>query len=71
MVALTAIYATLDYRFRRRVTARMRLKTIAAGAVAAAGVAWLAMPAVSSASTVNSAIPRYQHIIEIMMENTS
>jgi len=49
----------------------MRFKTIAAGAVAAAGVAWLAMPAVSSASTVNSAIPHYQHIIEIMMENTS
>lgn len=49
----------------------MRLKTIAAGAVAAAGVAWLAMPAVSSASTVNSAIPRYQHVFEIMMENTS
>src|SRR5215469_14855174 len=49
----------------------MRLKTVAAGAVAAAGVAWLAMPAVSSASTVNSAIPRYQHVFEIMMENTS
>jgi phosphatidylinositol-3-phosphatase len=49
----------------------MRLRTIAAGAVAAAGVAWLAMPAVSSASTVNSAIPRYQHVFEIMMENTS
>jgi hypothetical protein len=49
----------------------MRLRTIAATAVAAAGVAWLAMPAVSSASTVNSAIPRYQHVFEIMMENTS
>jgi phosphatidylinositol-3-phosphatase len=49
----------------------MRLRTIAATAVAAAGVAWLAIPAASQASTVNSAIPRYQHIVEIMMENTS
>ena len=37
----------------------------------AAGIAWMATPGVSSASTVNSAIPRYQHIVEIMMENTS
>jgi hypothetical protein len=36
-----------------------------------AGVAWLATPGISSASTANSAIPRYQHIVEIMMENTS
>jgi len=36
-----------------------------------AGVAWLATPGMSSASTANSAIPRYQHIVEIMMENTS
>jgi phospholipase C len=49
----------------------MRLRHIAATAVAAAGVAWLAVPAVSHASTTNSAIPRYQHVIEIMMENTS
>src|SRR5215469_7293686 len=63
--------ATTGHRYERRVAARMRLKTVAAAAVAAAGVAWLAMPAVSSASTANSAIPRYQHVIEIMMENTS
>jgi phosphatidylinositol-3-phosphatase len=37
----------------------------------ALAVAWLVTPGVGSASTVNSAIPRYQHIIEIMMENTS
>jgi len=29
------------------------------------------MPSDSTASTTNSAIPRYQHIVEIMMENTS
>src|SRR5215831_10109000 len=49
----------------------MRLKHIAVGAMAVAGVAWFAMPGASSASTTNSAIPRYQHIVEIMMENTS
>ncbi|HSR87082.1 MAG TPA: alkaline phosphatase family protein [Streptosporangiaceae bacterium] len=49
----------------------MRLRHISAGAVALAGVAWLAIPAMSSASTSNSAVPRYQHIVEIMMENTS
>src|SRR6266702_3754327 len=50
----------------------MRLTRIAVGATAAAAaVAWLVTPGVGSASTVNSAIPRYQHIIEIMMENTS
>ena len=48
----------------------MRLKPIAAGAMTAAAVAWMAT-GVSSASTVNSAIPHYQHIVEIMMENTS
>src|SRR6516225_9717137 len=49
----------------------MRLKHIAVGAMAVAGVVWFAMPGASSASTANSAIPRYQHIVEIMMENTS
>src|SRR5258708_16813554 len=49
----------------------MRLTRIAVGAAAAAAVAWMVTPAVSSASTANSAIPHYQHIIEIMMENTS
>src|SRR6266571_9423025 len=49
----------------------MRLTRIAVGATAAAAVAWLVTPGVGSASTVNSAIPRCQHIIEIMMENTS
>src|SRR5258708_29155560 len=49
----------------------MRLTRIAIGATAAAAVAWMVTPAVSSASTANSAIPHYQHIVEIMMENTS
>jgi len=49
----------------------MRLKRMAVGVMTAAGIAWMATPGVSSASTVNSAIPRYQHIVEIMMENTS
>ena len=50
----------------------MRLKRLAIGAVAAAGVAWMATPAVGLASSSrDSAIPRYQHIVEIMMENQS
>jgi phosphatidylinositol-3-phosphatase len=49
----------------------MRLTRIAVGTTAIAAVAWLVSPGVSSASTANSAIPRYQHIVEIMMENTS
>jgi hypothetical protein len=49
----------------------MRLKRIATAAVALAGVAWMATPGLSSATTVNSPIPHYQHIVEIMMENTS
>src|SRR6516165_11302276 len=57
--------------YGRKVGARMRLKHIAVGAMAVAGVVWFAMPGASSASTTNSAIPRYQHIVEIMMENTS
>jgi phosphatidylinositol-3-phosphatase len=51
----------------------MSLRHIAAGAVAVAGLAWLAIPGVSSASSSgsDSGIPHYQHIVEIMMENTS
>src|SRR5690242_3994737 len=50
----------------------MRLNRTATVAVALAGAAWLAVPAVSSADTAPSpTIPRYQHIVEIMMENTS
>lgn len=49
----------------------MKLRQIVAGVVGVAGVAWLATPGISLASNSNSAIPRYQHIVEIMMENTS
>src|SRR5580700_8254513 len=50
----------------------MRLKRLAIGAVAAAGVAWMATPGVGLASSSrDSGIPRYQHIVEIMMENQS
>jgi hypothetical protein len=47
----------------------MKLKRLAVGAVAAAGVAMLATPGVGAASGGNSQIPHYQHIVEIMMEN--
>jgi phosphatidylinositol-3-phosphatase len=49
----------------------MRLTRIAVGATTVAAVAWMVTPAVTSASTAGSAIPHYQHIVEIMMENTS
>ena len=49
----------------------MRLKHLAIGAMALAGVAWFTMPGASSASAANSGIPRFNHIVEIMMENTS
>jgi phospholipase C len=54
----------------------MRWKTIAAGAMMLGGVAWMVTPSVSSASSVHGGnehggFPRYQHIVEIMMENTS
>jgi hypothetical protein len=42
---------------------------IGASSLVLAGIAWMAMPGVSSASSVNSAIPHYQHIVEIIMEN--
>ena len=46
-------------------------KRVALGAIALAAVAWIATTGSSSASTGSSAIPHYQHIVEIMMENTS
>jgi hypothetical protein len=49
----------------------MKLKQIALVAIAVVGVVWVAVPGAGSASNSNSAIPRYQHIVEIMMENTS
>jgi acid phosphatase len=49
----------------------MKRKRFALSAIALAGVAWVAMPGAGWASNVNSAIPRYQHVVEIMMENTS
>jgi hypothetical protein len=50
----------------------VRLKRIAVGAIALTGIAWMATPGVSSASSSeHAAIPRYQHVVEIMMENTS
>src|ERR1035437_10662453 len=49
----------------------MRLKRLAIGAMAVAGVAWMATPGVGSANSGNAGIPRYQHIVEIMMENQS
>ena len=48
----------------------MRFKRTAIGVVAIAGAAWLATPGVGSASSQDT-IPHYQHIVEIMMENTS
>ena len=47
----------------------MRWKLTAAGAMILGSVAWMVTPSVGAASTANP-IPRYQHIIEIMMENT-
>jgi len=49
----------------------MKLKQIALVVFALAGLAWIAMPGAGSAGNVNSAIPHYQHVVEIMMENTS
>ncbi len=48
----------------------MRFKRTAIGVVAIAGAAWMATPGVGSASSQDT-IPHYQHIVEIMMENTS
>ena len=52
----------------------MRFKLIAAGAMTLGGLAWMLAPGVSSAGVdhhQHHGIPRYQHIVEIMMENTS
>ena len=51
----------------------MRLKLFTVGAAALAGIAWMLAPAVSSASAENHSqgIPHYNHVVEIMMENTS
>jgi phosphatidylinositol-3-phosphatase len=50
----------------------MRLKLIAAGAMTLGGIAWMLTPGVSSAGVDHhQGIPRFQHIVEIMMENTS
>jgi phosphatidylinositol-3-phosphatase len=52
----------------------MRLKLLGVSAMVLGGIAWAIAPAVSSASAEHvhgHGIPRYNHIIEIMMENTS
>jgi phospholipase C len=49
----------------------MKLKGLAAGAMALAGTTWVAAPGVGSASNADPAIPHYQRVVEIMMENTS
>ncbi len=52
----------------------MKLKPIVASAVALVGLTAIGLPGVGSASTPTTpqkAIPHYQHIVEIMMENTS
>ena len=52
----------------------MKVTRIALSAIALAGIAWAATPGVSSASAGPAkpkAIKPYDHIIEIMMENTS
>jgi hypothetical protein len=49
----------------------MKLKRIAVGLATLAGVAFAVAPNAVSASGASSAIPHYQHIVEIMMENQS
>ena len=61
--------------FERRIEVKLRLIRSAwavaalALVVALVGAGWAFTPSVGLASTSNSAIPRYQHIVEIMMEN--
>ena len=50
---------------------KLKLNRLALSAVVLAGGAWAATAGVGSAASPNAAIPRYQHIVEIMMENTS
>ena len=49
----------------------MKLNRLATVTLALAGVTWMAIPTVTSASANESETPHYQHIVEIMMENTS
>ena len=49
----------------------MRLNRFAVSALAFVGLAWMAVPSASSASEQHSSVPDYQHVVEIMMENTS
>ncbi len=52
----------------------MRFKLTTASAAALGGLAFMLAPAASSAASLDHhqpGIPRYQHIVEIMMENTS
>lgn len=49
----------------------MWIRRIVLGALALAAAGWIGTAGSSSASTGSSAIPHYQHIVEIMMENTS
>ena len=47
----------------------MKVRRFAVGATAIASVAWMATGSGVSASNPDRAIPHYQHIVEIMMEN--
>ena len=52
----------------------MKLRPIAAGAFALATITGMGMAGVTTASAASAPvkdIPTYQHIVEIMMENTS
>ena len=56
---------------RKRKRLDMRVPRLAASALAFVGIAWVAVPNVSGASDEHSAVPPYQHIVEIEMENQS
>ncbi len=49
----------------------MRLMRMAVGSIAVMSVALMVTPVVGSATPLDSHIPPYQHIVEIMMENQS
>jgi phospholipase C len=49
----------------------MTLKRVLPAAVALVTILGFALPSAGSAGNANAAIPHYQHIVEIMMENTS
>src|SRR5215472_10387158 len=59
-----------DRNNREGVDNSMRLKLLALCASVAAGI-WLVAASGVSAAGVGHGIPRYNHIVEIMMENTS